>query len=224
MDFALNEQQEMMQALARDFLADEYTDKTLKATVEDEKGHPPELWQKLAALNLTGLAIPEEYGGVGDFLDLTVVLEEMGRACFISPYFTTIVLGASTIIEAGSEEQKQQYLPAIAAGNFVITLALPEASGKYTPDAISLEAAQKGNDYILNGKKVFVPDALAADHIICVARTKEGILLIILDINTEGISITPLKTVSGDKQCEVTFTDVSARAYCLNVSIKASIR
>ena len=212
MDFALNEQQEMMQALARDFLSDEYTDKVLKAMVEDEKGHAPELWQKLAAVNLTGLAIPEEYGGVGDFLDLIVVLEEMGRACFISPFFTTVVLGASTIIEAGNEEQKQQYLPSIAEGKSIITLAVTESSGSYAPDAISLKAEQNGNDYILNGTKLFVPDAMTADHIICVARTKEGITLFLLDINTDGISVTPLKTVSGDKQCEVAFTNVKAAA------------
>ncbi len=214
MDFALNEQQEMMQSLARDFLSDEYTDKVLKAMVEDEKGHTPELWQKLAAVNLTGLAIPEEYGGVGDFLDLIVVLEEMGRACFISPFFTTVVLGASAIMEAGSGEQKRQYLPAIAEGKSIITLAVTESSGSYAPEAISLKAAQNGSDYILNGAKLFVPDALAADHIICAARTREasdpqkGILLIILDINVPGVHIKPLKTVSGDKQCELTFTDV----------------
>jgi alkylation response protein AidB-like acyl-CoA dehydrogenase len=212
LDFALNEQQEMMQALARDFLTDEYTDKVLKAIVADEKGLTPELWQKLAAVNLTGLAIPEECGGVGDFLDLIVVLEEMGRACFISPFFTTLVLGASAIIEAGSGEQKQRYLPAIAEGKSIVTLAVTESSGSYAPDAISLKAEQNGSDFILNGTKLFVPDALTADHIICVARTKEGITLFILDINVPGVKIRPLKTVSGDKQCEVTFTNVKATA------------
>lgn len=202
----------MMQTLARDFLSDEYTDKVLKAMVEDEKGYTPELWQKLAALNLTGLAIPEAYGGVGDFLDLIVVLEEMGRACFINPFFTAVVLGASTIIEAGSEEQKQQYLHVIAEGKSIVTLAVAEESGSYAPEAISLKAERKGRDYILNGKKLFVPDALAADHIICAARTGEGITLFILDINTDVIEIKPLKTVSGDKQCEVTFADVKVAA------------
>lgn len=212
MDFALNEQQEMMQTLARDFLTDEYTDKVLKATVADEKGHTPELWQKLAAVNLTGLGIPEEYGGVGDFLDLIVVLEEMGRACFISPYFTTVVLGAGTIIEAGSEEHKQRYLPAIAEGKSIVTLALTEESGEYSADGIALKAEESGSDYILNGIKLFVSDALAADQIICAARTKQGITLFILDINTDGIEITPLTTISGDKQCQVTFSDVKASA------------
>ena len=89
MDFALNEQQEMMQTLARDFLSREYTDKVLWAMAGDEKGYTPELWRKMAEMNWMGLGISEEYGGVGDFLDLIVVLEEMGRVCFISPFFAS---------------------------------------------------------------------------------------------------------------------------------------
>ncbi len=143
MDFALNEQQEMMQTMARDFLTGEYTDKVLKAMVKDEKGFPPELWKKLAAMNLTGLAIPEAYGGVGDFLDLTVVLEEMGRACFSGPFFATVVLGAATILEAGSEAQKKEYLPRIAEGKLIITLALTEQSASYKPEAIRVKAIKK---------------------------------------------------------------------------------
>ncbi len=132
MDFGLNEEQQMMQTMARDFLTDEFPDKVLKAMAEDEKGNTPELWKKLSEANLTGLAIPEEYGGFGDFIDLVVVLEEMGRACFISPFFASVVLGASAIIEAGNDAQKEKFLPQIAEGKMIVTLALPERSGKYT--------------------------------------------------------------------------------------------
>ncbi len=214
MDFALNEQQEMMQTLARDFLTSEYPDKILRAMAADEKGYTPELWKKMVEMNLHGLSIPEEYGGVGDFLDLTVVLEEMGRACFISPFFSNIVLGASAIMESGSDEQKQKYLPEIAEGKSIITLALTEESVKYTPDAIQVKAARQGGDYVINGTKLFVTDAGAADYLICVARTgeggnpEEGVSLFILDINTPGISCKPLNIISGDKQAEVTFDNV----------------
>jgi alkylation response protein AidB-like acyl-CoA dehydrogenase len=209
LDFALNEEQEMMQALARKFLAGEFTDKVLRAMAADEKGFTPELWQKLVETNLLGLSIPEEYGGVGDFLDLIVVLEEMGRACFINPFFSSVVLGASAIIEAGSEEQKQQYLPDIAEGKSIVTLALTEKSGKYTPDSIKTQAARQGNDFIINGTKLFVTDAIAADYLICAARTgKDGITLFIIDKNTRGVECTPLKTISGDKQAEVTLHNV----------------
>jgi len=214
LDFALNEQQEMIQSLARDFLADEYTDNVLKAAVTEDE-YNAELWQKIAAINLTGLGIPEEYGGFGDFLDLVVVLEEMGRVCFISPFFSSVVLGASTILEAGSEEQKQQYLPAIAKGQYIVTLAITEESDICIPEAITVKAVQQGSDYVINGRKLFVTDAQASDYLICAARTEDsedterGITLFILDINTNGLSIKPLQTISGDKMGEVVFNNVS---------------
>ncbi|MCK4862649.1 MAG: acyl-CoA/acyl-ACP dehydrogenase [Dehalococcoidales bacterium] len=214
MDFALNEQQEMMQTLARDFLTGEYPEKVLRAMAADEKGYTPELWKKLAEMNLLGLSIPEEYGGVGDFLDLIVVLEEMGRVCFLNPFFSSVVLGASAIIEAGSEKQKQEYLPGIAEGKTIITLALTEESAKYTPDAIQTRATPQGNDFIINGTKLFVTDANVADYLICVARTREtdnpqnGISLFMVDLKMPGVSCNPLKTISGDKQAEVTFDNV----------------
>ena len=204
----------MMQTLARDFMSEEYTDKVLKAMAKDEKGYAPETWKKMGDMNLMGLSIPEQYGGVGDFLDLTIVLEEMGRACFLGPYFSTVVLGASAIMLAGSEEQRQQYLPEIARGNKIITLALTEAGAKYTPESIQVKAVPQGSDFIINGVKIFVPDAQSADYIICVARTgeakdsRQGISLFIVDINTPGITVKPLQTVTGDKQCEVTFDNV----------------
>ncbi|MBN1176334.1 MAG: acyl-CoA/acyl-ACP dehydrogenase [Dehalococcoidales bacterium] len=208
MDFALNEQQEMMQALARDFLTTEFPDKVLRAMAADEKGYTPELWKKLAETNLLGLSIPDEYGGVGDFLDLIVVLEEMGRACFISPFFSSVVLGASTIIEAGSEAQKQQYLPDIAEGKTIITLAVTEESGKYSANEIQTKAMKQGSDYVINGRKLFVTDADAADYLICAADTGKGISLFIVGKDTPGVKCIPLKTISGDKQSEVTFDNV----------------
>ncbi len=208
----------MMQTMARDFLAAEFTDKVLKTMVKDEKGFTPELWKKLAEANLTGLAIPEQYGGVGDFLDLTVVLEEMGRVCFISPFYASVVLGAQTLLEAGNEAQKKEFLPKIAEGKIIVTLALPEQSGKYTPESIKMKAGKKGNDFILNGVKLFVPDAHNADYIIVAARTSEGksapegLSLFIIDSKSSGMKITPLETVGGDKQAEIMFTDVAVSA------------
>jgi len=214
LDFALNEQQEMMQTMARDFLTSEYPDKVLKEMARDDKGFTPELWRKMAGMNLMGLSIPEEYGGVGDFLDLVVVLEEMGRFCFLGPFFSTVVLGGSAIMEAGNDEQKKQLLPSIAGGKLIVALALTESSGGYTADAIQTEAKPQGDGFIINGTKCFVPDALAADYLICAARTtdagnpRDGITLFIVEINTQGINCKPLKTISGDKQAEVTFDNV----------------
>jgi alkylation response protein AidB-like acyl-CoA dehydrogenase len=214
LDFALNEQQEMMQTLARDFLTSEYSDKVLRAMVKDEKGYTGELWEKMVETNLTGLSIPEEYGGVGDFIDLTLVLEEMGRVCFISPFFTAVVLGAAAIAAAGSNEQKKQYLPAIVEGKSVVTLAVTELDGKYTADAVRMKAEPWGTDYVISGTKLFVPDAGVADRIIVAARTggagrpQDGITLFIVDVNLPGVTINPLITISGDKQCGINFNSV----------------
>jgi 3-oxocholest-4-en-26-oyl-CoA dehydrogenase beta subunit len=214
MDFALNERQEMLKKSAREFLNTEYPEKLLREMIKDEKGYTPELWRKIADLGWTGLGIPEKYGGLGDFLDLAVVLEEMGRVCLISPFFASVVLGASIISEAANEEQKQRLLPSIAEGKTVLTLALTEASAKYTPDAIATKATAQGGSFVIQGTKLFVPDANAADYIICVARTQKaanpsgGITLFLVDSQTQGVVIKPLKTIAGDKQCEVTFNNV----------------
>jgi alkylation response protein AidB-like acyl-CoA dehydrogenase len=209
-DFALNEQQEMMQKLARGFLASEYPEKVLRAVVKDEKGFTPELWQKMAAINLTGLSLPEEYGGVGDFLDLTVVLEEMGKVCFINPFFATIVLGAGAIMAAGNDEQKKRYLPGIVEGKSIVTLAVVGPAGKYAADAVEMKAARQGTDFIIDGTSLFVPDARVADAVVCAARTDDDITLFIVAINSTGIAVRPLQTIAGDKLCEVKFDGVRA--------------
>jgi alkylation response protein AidB-like acyl-CoA dehydrogenase len=214
-DFGLNEQQEMMQTLAKDFLATEYPDKVLKAMVKDEKGYTPELWKKMQEMNLMGLSLPEQYGGVGDFLDLVVVLEEMGRVCFLSPYFATVALAAGVIMEAGTEEQKKQYLTAIAEGKKIVTMAIAEKSGKYTVENIQTIATGQGSDYILNGTKYFVPDAQNADYIICAARTsdaKDGITLFVIPADAPGLTVTPLQTIAGDKQAQVVLKNVKVSA------------
>jgi alkylation response protein AidB-like acyl-CoA dehydrogenase len=214
MDFALNEQQEMLKTMARDFLSKEYPDKLLREMASDERGYTPELWGKMVEMNWTGLAIPEEYGGVGDFLDLTVVLEEMGRVCLISPLFSTVVLGASAIIEAGSDDQKQRLLPDIAEGKSILTLALTEPSARYTADAVTVKAKPQNGGFAIQGTKLFVPDAHVSDYLVCVARTKEaenpqeGITLFLVDIKSQGLDYKLLNTIAGDKQCEVTFDNV----------------
>jgi alkylation response protein AidB-like acyl-CoA dehydrogenase len=215
MDFGLNEQQIMLQKSAREFLTTEYSDKILKEMAKDPKGYTPELWNKMAELGWMALSIPEAYGGIGDFIDLTVVLQEMGRAGLISPFFSSVVLGASAIIALGNEEQKQKYLSAIAEGKKIFTLALLETSARYTPEAVQLEAKAGGNGYLLKGQKLFVPDANSADYMIVAARTgktsnpADGISLFVVEAKAPGVTCNLLDTFSPDKQSEVVFQDVS---------------
>ncbi len=215
MNFTLSEEQEMLKTAARDFLTDKCPKTLVKEMVEDEKGYSPELWREMGGLGWMGLVFPEEYGGSGmSFLDLSVLLEEMGRASLPSPFFSSVVLGGLSILDAGNKEQKQQYLPGIASGETIFTLALTEADARYDAASIRVKAAVDKGDYVISGTKLFVPDAHVADYLLCVARTDEsggaenGITVFIVDAKSPGISHTVLKTMSGDKLCEVVFDQV----------------
>ena len=215
MDLAFSEEQEMLKKMARDFLTDKFPKTAVKEIEESELGYSPEIWKEMAELGWMGLVFPEEYGGAEmTFLDLAMLLEEMGRACLPGPYFSTVVLGGLPILDAGSEEQKQEYLPKIANGEAIFTLALTESSARYDAAAIEVKAAADNDAYILNGTKLFVPDANVADYMLVVARTssgtkpEDGITIFIVDAKSPGISCTVLKTIANDKLCEVVFNQV----------------
>ena len=215
MDFDFNDEQKMLQKGARDFFDKECPKSLVKKMAEDEKGNPPELWQKMAQLGWLGLIYPEQYGGSGgNIIDLVALEEEMGRACLPGAFFSTVLLGGLFVLNTGSEEQKKDLLPKIANGKVVLTLALNELNPNYEAAAIEAEAKSEKDDYIISGTKLFVPDAHIADYIICIARTKkstkpeDGITAFLVDRKSAGISITVLKTIAGDKLCEVAFDKV----------------
>src|SRR5690349_23639330 len=124
MDFAFSEEQEMLRRSARDFLGKEVSSKVVRRLMEADDAYDPSLWKKIADLGWTALGIPEEYGGVGTFLDLVVVLEEAGRALLPGPFFSTMGLAVPVLIESGTQAQKKEALGAIAAGSARATLAL----------------------------------------------------------------------------------------------------
>jgi alkylation response protein AidB-like acyl-CoA dehydrogenase len=215
MDLGLSEEQELLRNFARDFLEKECPDTLVREMEEDEKGYPPQLWAGMAGQGWQGLIIPEQYGGTGmTYTDLIVLLEEFGRAVVPGPFISTVVLGAIPILEAGSEDQKQEFLPKIAAGELIMTLALTEPSAKWDADGVQLSAKAEGDAYVLNGVKLFVPDAHVSDYMVVAARTKEsadpedGITLFLVDSKSPGIEFAVLKTIAADKQCEVAFNDL----------------
>ena len=174
MDFSLSEEQEILRKAARDFLSDECPLSLVREMAEDEKGYSPGLWRKIADLGWLGLPFPGKYGGSGgSFLDLTVLLEEMGRARLPGPFFSTVVLGGLAILEGGSESQKKELLPGIVRGDLVLTLALAEPGVGYNPEHIRVTAEAEKGDYVISGTKLFVSDAHIADCIVCAARTEE---------------------------------------------------
>ena len=219
MDFTLTEEQEMLRKSARDFLEEKCPTALVREMYTDERGYPQSLWKEMAELGWMGLAFPENYGGSGmSFLDLAVLLEETGRACLPGPFLSSVVLGGLTILDAGNEQQKQKYLPAIARGEAIFTLALTEEDAGYDAASVKVTATPDGNDYVITGTKLFVPDANVADYLLCVARTGQpedtdgGITVFIIDTSTSGICHSVLKTISGDKLCEVTFNQVNVGA------------
>ncbi len=215
MNLDFSEEQIMLRSMARDFLTDKFPKKVVRELEESETGYSPDTWKEMVGLGWMGLALPEEYGGEGmTFLDLAVLLEEMGRACLPGPYFSTVVLGALPILVLGNQEQKQQYLPEIATGRYISTLALTEDSARYDASGIQVRADADGDGYILNGTKLFVPDAHIADYMLCVARTgdgakpEDGITIFIVDARSPGVSCSLLETIANDKLCEVVFDKV----------------
>ncbi|RJQ86924.1 MAG: acyl-CoA dehydrogenase [Desulfobacteraceae bacterium] len=217
MDIKFSEEQRMIRDSVRQFLFKNCPSSFVREMVEDEKGFSEDLWKGMAELGWMGLIVPEKYGGDGlGFLDLIVLLEEMGRVLLPGPFFSTVVLGGFTLLEAGNEEQKNRFLPPLGRGERIMTLALNEAESFYDPSSIAVSATERKNTFIIKGTKLFVPDAHVADWIICAARTgtssgvEEGISLIIVDRRTPGISLRPLRTIAGDKQFEVVFDMVEA--------------
>ena len=219
MNFELGEEQIMLKNSAREFLDKECPKKHVRAMMDDEKGYSPELWRKMAGLGWQGLVFPEQYGGVGSsFLDLVVLLEEMGRALLPAPFLSTVVRAGRTILLAGNEQQKKQYLTKISNGDLIMTMALTETNGGIEAADITMKAKPVDGAYVLNGKKLFVPDAHVAESLVVIARTKNtarkenGITLFLVDAKTSGIKVEKLKTMSGEKLCAVDFDNVSVPA------------
>ena len=216
MDFSLTEEQAMLKSQAREFFQRELPDKaTQRAILEDEKGYSPKMWRDMAALGWQSLYFPEEYGGAGgSFMDVVILLEEMSRALLPNPFFSPVILGGLFILEAGSEEQKRNFVPQIASGDKLFTLAFTEPGGGYQASDISTKAVEDKDGYLINGVKLFVPDAAIADYLICVARTSDkalpesGITIFIVDAKSPGITYTELKTIAKDRQYEVVFEGV----------------
>jgi alkylation response protein AidB-like acyl-CoA dehydrogenase len=216
MDLGLNEEQEMLRESARGFLQRECPKKLVKELDESDEGYSRELWRKMAGLGWMGLVFPEKYGGSGrNFLDLAILLEEMGYNIVPSPFFSTVVLGGLAILTAGSEEQKIEFLPRIARGEMILSLALTEPAASYDAASVKTEAIARNGKYVIKGTKLFVLNANVADYILCVARTRktrnpeDGITVFLVDARSPGLKCTLLKTLARDKQCEVVFDNVT---------------
>lgn len=216
MDFALEKDQELIKKSAREFFEKECPKDKVRELKEDAKGYDPSMWKKMISLGFLGLVIPEQYGGTeGEFIDLMLFMEVLGRNIVPSPFFSTVVQCGMTITEFGSDEQKETYLPEIAEKGKIWSFAQTEQLANHEPNDIKLTATLNNNEYCLNGTKLFVPYASVAKYFLVVARTAEsdapedGITLFIVDSKTEGIDVEIMPTTARDNQCEVKFNNVN---------------
>jgi alkylation response protein AidB-like acyl-CoA dehydrogenase len=216
MNFGFNEEQELLRNTARKFFENECGSDTVRRLMDTPEGISAELWKKLAEQGWLGLIYPEPYDGMGlGLVDLVVLMEEMGRAVAPGPYFSTVLLGGLAILEAGSEAQKKEWLPKIAAGDKRVALAWMEPSAQLGPAGITLTAVRRGEKFTLSGTKLFVHDAHTADAIVVAARTRpgaaaDGVSLFLLPRGTKGLEATLLPTMDQTRKlCEVKCSDVT---------------
>ena len=175
MDFDFTQEQVMLRNLTREFLTRESTPRAVRTLMEEPSGFSDATWQQMSEMGLPGLAIDPGYGGQGlGMVELALVLDEMGRAAYPGPFFATSVLAASAIAAGGQPNQLARFLPDIAQGRTKATLALIEDALSWAGSGVRMTAERRGNEFVLNGTKRFVPFAQAADLILVVARTSSG--------------------------------------------------
>jgi alkylation response protein AidB-like acyl-CoA dehydrogenase len=208
MDLSLNDTQQLIQDSARDFVRGACDRDVLLKLDRDPAPLMDGLWKQMAELGWTGMAIPEEYGGTGNSTtDVAVLFEELGAGPVPGPLFSSAVLCARILAEAGSESVKKTWLPRIASGERVFALALTEAQYGWSPDAIRLSAKPEREGYVLAGTKVFVHDAHHATDLLVAAKTGEGVSLFHVDAKAPGVAI---RTLDGFMSglCEVKLENV----------------
>ncbi len=209
MDFDFNTEQDMLRKSVAEFLKKECPSDVVKEVEDSDEGYSAKLWKKMAQLEWMGIHFPEEYEGFGDpFMDLMIIVEEMGKTAFPSPFFSTVIQCGLTIMEGGSDKQKKDILPKIVKGKLIMALAQYEEDASYPPSAIQMPATVSGDNYTLSGKKMFVIDANIAKKLIVAARTEEGVSLFLVKADAPGITIRKMPTIGKDNNCEVVFDGV----------------
>ena len=216
MGMILTEEQQLLRDSARDFIEAKSPVNALRALRDsgDPKGYSPDLWKEMVDLGWAGVVIPEEFGGLGFGMQgLGLILEETGKTLTASPLVSTVLTCGSALILGGNEAQKSEFLPKIAAGEVLMSLALEEKA-HHAPSAIATTAVKSGEGYSISGKKTFVLDGHIADYMIVVARTNgntdddSGITLFIVPANAEGITITRTTMVDSRNAASVEFNNV----------------
>lgn len=218
MQFSFSDEQEQFRTGLRRFLNEKSPPSEIRRLMATETGYDRAAWRQLnTSLGLTAVQIPEAYGGQGfGFVELAIVLEEMGRALLCAPFFSTAVLAANAILNAGTEDQKQALLPGIAAGDTMATLAFTEDNGRWNSSGVAMTASRQGGGYRLDGVKSFVLDGHTADLIVVLARSPgsagdDGLSFFIVDGKAQGLERRVLDSVDQTRKlARLTFNSVPA--------------
>ncbi|MDJ0788356.1 MAG: acyl-CoA dehydrogenase family protein [Myxococcota bacterium] len=212
MDLDFSEEQHVLRDMVRGLCNEVAPLEVVRQMEDDPKGTPDELWKQLSELGLLGLLIPESYGGAAQgLLDAAIVYEEFGRSLAPSPHFASAVVSAGLLLAAGSDAQKQEWLPRIASGEAILTPAWLEPDRGFGPKGIALAATEDGSDYVLSGTKRHVPYASTARRLIVLIRTGEGereIGLLLVDPQAAGVTLTQQRSLASDTQYRVDFDGV----------------
>ena len=193
MQFAFTEEQDQLRSFVRQFLEEKSDEATVRALMETEAGYDEAVWSQMAEqLGLQSLVIPEEFGGQGfGWVELIIVLEEMGRSLLCAPFFSTAVLATSTLLLSNDEAAQSEYLPKIASGELTATLALTEENGRWDETGVTAEATADGEGWVINGAKHYVLDGHTAGLLLVAARTAAGVSVFAVDGDAAGVERTP---------------------------------
>ena len=209
MDLDLTPEQELLRETVRGVCARHAGPEIVRQMEDDPIGYPEKFWLQLAELGLLGLTLPEVWGGSGmSMLDAAVVYQELGRALAPSPHFVSSVISGGVLARAGTDEQRTTWLPAIAAGDVILTPAWLEPKRGFGPDGVQLRADVDGDGWRLTGTKRHVQFARSAERLLVLARTSDGVALLLVDPRAEGMELTQQRTIASDTQYRVDFHGV----------------
>jgi alkylation response protein AidB-like acyl-CoA dehydrogenase len=209
MDLDFTAEQEMLREAVSGVCARYAGLDVVRQMENDPLGYPDKFWEQLAELGLLGMTVPEERGGSGmSMLDAAVVYTELGRALAPSPHFVSSVMSAGVIDRSGSAQQRDEWLPAISAGEVIFTTAWLEPGRGFGPEGVQLPATADGDGWRLSGTKQHVAFARAADQLLVLARTAEGPTYFLVPPTADGVTLDQQHTISSDTQYRVKFDGV----------------
>ena len=209
MDLDFSPEQELLRETVRGLVQKHSGLDVVRELEDDATGFSDKLWAQLGELGLIGLTIPESDGGTGmSTLDALIVYEELGRGIVSSPHFVSSVMAGGVLTRSGSDAQRAEWLPLIANGEAIVTIAWLEPDRGFGPEGVQLAATPDGDGWRLRGVKRHVPFASAADRILVLARAEAGIILALVDPKADGVTLTQQHTIASDTQHRVDFEDV----------------